>query len=120
MIERLQRIATLLHPFRGLMLLLAGLACVLAGISLLRTGWTQADVVTIPALLLFSWSLTAFSLAGLFSAPVKHPGPGSSWHKRCLFKLHRAALWCLGLVMLGVGLTLLLLTWQLLRTWLVS
>jgi len=102
------------------MLLLAGLACVLAGSSLLRTGWTQADAVTIPALLLFSWSLTAFSLAGLFSAPVEHPGPGARWHERSLFRLRRTALWCLGLVMLGVGLALLLLTWQLLRTWLAS
>ncbi len=102
------------------MLLLAGLACVLAGSSLLRTGWTQADAVTIPALLLFSWSLTAFSLARLFSAPVEHPGPGARWHERSLFRLRRTALWCLGLVMLGVGLALLLLTWQLLRTWLAS
>lgn len=119
MLERLQRIAFLLRPLRWLLLLIAAGALVLAGVSLMDSDWSQGDT-TIPALLVFSWAITLYSFAGLFAFHPPLPESGAPWRARMSFQIRRGALWCLALVMLAMSLALVVLTWQLMRTWFVS
>jgi len=105
---------------RAVLLLIAMGALALAGVSLLDSDWSQDDPRTIPALLVFSWAITLYSFAGLFAFPPSHPESGAPLRSLLSLRIRRGALWCLALVMLAMSLALVVLTWQLLRTWYVG
>jgi hypothetical protein len=117
MIERLQAIATFLSHFR---LLLMGLGMGFLGIfvlSLFDSGLLPGDDWLIPALVGLCWSLTLYSLSTLFSEVPPPADSGSAWRVRLSVTVRRGLLWLLALLMIVLSIALLILSYQLLRTW---
>ena len=61
--------------------------------------------------------------AGDVLADLLHPPEATrkmAWHRRLVRKMQRGLLWLLGLAMIGLTGAVLLLSWQLLRVWMMS
>lgn len=116
MIERLQRIATILRPLRPILLLLAAASAGLMGLSLIDNPLISSDQWLIPAIAAMLWSLTLFSMS-FFFLDVPVVDSSMAWRVRLSRKMRRAALWVLGLLFVGLSFALLLLTYQLLRVY---
>ena len=117
MIERLQGIATFLSNIR---LLIVGLGIGFLAIfvlSLFDTGYLDGDDWLIPALVGLCWCLTLFSVSKIFATVPAKPDSGSGWRIRLSVTIRRGLLWVLALLMTSLGLVLLVLSYQLLRTW---
>ena len=115
MIERLSRIASHLHGFRPLLLLVA--LCAL-GVLLWRA--PQVDVIeqdgpAIASLLVFCWSLLLYAVAALFrNIPNKVTLADGllSWLGS---RVQRGVFWLLGVALCVLGFAVALLSYQLLR-----
>ncbi len=118
MIERLQRIATFLARFRLLLVVMAGFSLVLLLLSVLENPWLSDDALLIPSILAFCWALILYSISELFLAVPPVPAPDAGFRMRFSVSLRRLLLWILGLLCLASSAALLLLSYQLLRTWL--
>lgn len=115
MIERLQRIATVLSRFRGLLLLLAAVSLATAMLSLVDNPWLDQDSWLIPGITALMWFLVLYSLSFLF---LSVPGPIESdmgWRQRLSRKLRRGVAWIAAALFLVLTLSLLILSYQLLR-----
>ena len=115
MIERLSRMASHLHGFRLLLLLLA--LCAL-GVLLWRA--PQVDVIeqdgtAIASLLVFCWSLLLYAVAALF----RHIPHETALTDRLLSwlgsRVQRGVFWLLGVALCVLGFAVALLSYQLLR-----
>ena len=115
MIERLSRIASHLHGFRLLLLLVA--LCAL-GVLLWRA--PQVDVIeqdgtVIASLLVFCWSLLLYTVAALFrNIPNKATLADGllSWLSS---RVQRGVFWLLGVTFCVLGLAVAVLSYQLVR-----
>lgn len=116
MIERLQRIATILRPLRPILLLLATASAALMALSVIENPLIHSDQWLIPAMAAMLWSLTLFSMS-FFFLDIPEVDPSMPWRVRLSRKMRRAALWVLGFLFVGLSLALLLLTYQLLRVY---
>ena len=117
MIERLQRIASFLEKIRFLIIILGISSFLVLVISFLDNPWFDSDLWSIPSLLLFCWSLALFSLEELFVGAPKKLDKGASWRSRASNATRRAGLRVLGLAFIVLSIALLVLSYQLLRTW---
>ena len=115
MIERLQRIATFLERLRLLIFIMGGLSIVFVLLSLLENPWLTGDGLLIPSILGFCWSATLFSISKLFAViPVKL-NRDARFRDRLSVSLRRGALWVLGVLTMFLTLSVLILSYQLLR-----
>ena len=117
MIERLQRIASFLEKIRFLIIILGISSFFVLVVSFLDNPWFDSDLWSIPSLLLFCWSLALFSLEELFVGAPKKLDKGASWRSRASNAMRRAGLRVLGLAFIVLSIALLVLSYQLLRTW---
>lgn len=117
MIERLQRIATILHRFRALITFLGFTSFGVFSISMLNNPWIDGNVWLIPSLLLLCWSLALFSLLSLFQRIPDKVDKTSPWRKRLSNSFRRGAYWLAGAAFVALSSALLMLTYQLLRAW---
>ena len=117
MLERLQRLAIVLHPVRT-SILLFGMACVgLMVLSLIENPWVRGDRWLIPAVVGLGWSLTLYSLLAMFRRVPPRATRTDGWRRRLSGALRRGGFWVLALAFLGLSLGLVILSYQLLRTW---
>lgn len=116
MIERLQVIATHLRRFRLLIALSGLLSLLLLLLGLLDSSRLAGEDLIIPSLLCFTWAIALLSFSGVFARVPKRPAAGASWRVRLGYKIRRAMMWSLVLLMLVLGAALVVLTLKLLRT----
>lgn len=120
MLTRLQRQAS---RFAGAAKpLLALSALVLAGIGVLLAGPSaaQREIFLIPALLVFVWLLLAFAFIQLFVSVPDLPPAGSGWLKRMSVSIRRGFYYLFAVLMLGVSIAVLVITFQLTMAWIRS
>ena len=120
MIDRLGRIAGVVQRGRWLWVLLALAAIPLIGVSVVENPWLADDRWLMPAVVALCWSLTLLSFGRLFESVPPPANKGMPWRRRIARRLRRGMLWLLGLAMIGLSGAVLLLSWQLLRVWMMS
>ena len=117
MIERLQRIATILHRFRALITFLGITSLGVFSLSMFNNPWIDGNVWLIPSLLLLCWSLALFTLLSLFQRIPDKVDKTSPWRKRLSNSFRRGAYGLAGAAFVALSSALLMLTYQLLRAW---
>lgn len=120
MIERLQRIARIVQKLRWILPPLAAASAVLAFASVIENPWLADDRWLMPGVVALCWALVLLSFGGLFESVPPEPTREMPWHRRLARKMQRGLLWLLGLAMIGLTGAVLLLSWQLLRVWMMS
>ena len=118
MIERLQRIATILVRFRLPIFVLAGFSCVIIVLSLLDNPWLDGDSLLMPAILGLCWPLMLYSTGELFQNVPGKAAAEDVFRQQAAVRVRRILLWILGILTIISALALLLLSYQLLRIWL--
>ena len=118
MIERLQRIATILARFRLLIFVCAGFSLVVLVLSVVDNPLLNTDALLMPAILGFCWALMLYSTGELFQAIPDKSGPGTAFLKRMAVSVRRGMLWILGILTIVSSVALLVLSYQLMRVWL--
>jgi len=115
MIERLQRIASLLMRLQPLIVLL-GLAFIgLFAYSLLQFEGDRNSAM-LPAIAGFCWSILLFAIARLFSRVPERPQASHGFWRRWDLRFRRALMTVMAILMLLLTLAVLVLSYQLLRT----
>lgn len=117
MIERLQRIATFLDRLRLLIFVIGGFSLVVVLLSLLETPWLKGDELLIPSILGFCWAATFYSISKLFVVVPGEPGSAAGFRDRLSARLRRGVLWVLGALMIALTISVMVLSYQLLRAW---
>lgn len=120
MIERFQVIAIFLSRFKPLILLFGALSLLAFLFSLFEASWLNGDRLLIPSILGFCWSVTLFSIVEIFGSIPARPGAKAGLRVRMSVGIKRSAFWLLAVLMLGLSTALLVLSYQLLRTWLMA
>lgn len=115
MIERLQRIASLLARFRLPIVILGGLCLVLLVLSVIEDPWLQGDRLLMPSLLGFCWALMLYSTAEIFQTLPEQAAADAGWRRRLGLWLRRLFLSFLGLLTIVSTAALLVLSYQFLR-----
>tara|TARA_B110000014_G_C19727847_1_gene380217 strand:+ start:211 stop:579 length:369 start_codon:yes stop_codon:yes gene_type:complete len=117
MIKRLQRIASFLKKIRFLIIGLGVMSLLLLLASFFDNPWIESEIWTIPSLLLFCWSLALFSLEELFINVPEKLEKTVSWRLRVSNTIRRAGFRILGMALILLSAALLILSYQLIRTW---
>ena len=118
MIERLQRIATILARFRLLVFVLAGFSLVVLILSVLDNPLLDNDTLLMPAILGFCWALMLYSTGELFQAIPEKAGSEATFRRRMAVRVRRGMLWILGILTIASAVALIVLSYQLMRVWL--
>ncbi|GJM12723.1 MAG: hypothetical protein DHS20C12_11260 [Pseudohongiella sp.] len=118
MIERLQRIATLLAWFRIPIFVLAGFSLLVLFLSVLENPLLDGDSLLMPAILGFCWALMLYSTGELFQAVPAKPQSEVPFRERMALRIRRAVLWVLAVLTIVSTAALVVLSYQLLRVWL--
>ncbi|MDG1025661.1 MAG: hypothetical protein P8N94_02820 [Gammaproteobacteria bacterium] len=118
MIERLQRIATILVRFRLPVFVLAGFSFAIIVLSLLDNPWLDGDSLLMPAILGLCWALMLYSTGELFQNVPGKAAAEDVFRQQAAVRVRRILLWILGILTTISALALLLLSYQLLRIWL--
>ena len=117
MIERFKRIATILKRFRLIVILCAFFSFFMMLLSFFQDRWVNGEFWLIPSLLTFGWSLLFFSMGELFASAPGLPEKQASWTSKVSNAIRRAGYKILAIIALVVCLSLIILSYQLLRTW---
>lgn len=118
MIERLQRIATILARFRLPIFVLAGFSLLVLVLSVFDNPLLDNDTLLMPAILGFCWALMLYSTGELFQEIPSKAGIEATFRKRMAVRVRRGILWVLGILTLASSAALLILSYQLMRVWL--
>lgn len=118
MIERLQRIATILARFRLPIFVLAGFSLLVLVLSVLDNALLDNDTLLMPAILGFCWALMLYSTGELFQAIPENVGSEATFRRRMAVRVRRGLLWILGILTIASAAALLILSYQLMRVWL--
>ena len=118
MIERLQRIATILARFRLPLFVLAGFSLLVLVLSVLDNPLLDNDGLLMPAILVFCWALMLYSTGELFQEIPDKAGSEATFRRRMGVRVRRGILWVLGLLTIVSAAGLLILSYQLMRVWL--
>lgn len=118
MIERLQRIATILARFRLLVFVLAGFSLVVLILSVLDNPLLDNDTLLMPAILGFCWALMLYSTGELFQDIPNKAGSEATFRRRMAVRVRRGMLWILGTLTIASTAALVVLSYQLMRVWL--
>lgn len=116
MIERLHLIASILARIQGLIL---GLAILFAGLFVYSLFQFRADgdSLMMPAIAGFCWAAVLYACARLFARIPEKPGPHHGFTRRLSLRLRRAAMGLMAIIMLALTLMVLVVSYQLIRTW---
>ena len=117
MIERFKRIATILKRFRLIVILCAFFSFFMMLLSFSQNSWLNGEFWLIPSLLAFGWSLLFFSMGELFASVPELLEKQASWTSKVSNAIRRAGYKILAIIALVVCLSLIILSYQLLRTW---
>lgn len=120
MIERLRAIATILQHFKALIVVLGLGAITVFALSLLDSPWLDGELWLIPSLIGICWAFSLFAFMGLFRNVPMAVDPSKPWRARLAIRFHRGLYGILAILMLSFTLALLILSYQLLRTWLMN
>lgn len=118
MIERLQRIATLLTRIRLPIFVLAGFSLLVLVLSVLDNPLLHNDTLLMPAIIGFCWALMLYSTAELFRHVPDSAAADEPLRTRMAVRARRGLLWILGVLTIASSLALLFLSYQLMRVWL--
>ena len=118
MIERLQRIATVLARFRLSIVVLAGFSLAVLVLSVLDNSLLDSDTLLMPAILGFCWGLMLYSTGELFQEIPDKAGSEATFRRRMAVRVRRGMLWILGILTIVSVAALLMLSYQLMRVWL--
>lgn len=118
MIERLQRIATILARFRLPIFILAGFSLLVLILSVLDNPLLDDDTLLMPAILGFCWALMLYSTAELFQAVPDRADAEEALRRRIQVRIRRGILWILAVLTLVSSAALFVLSYQILRVWL--
>ena len=118
MIERLQRIATILVRFRLPIFVLGGFSLVVLVLSVLDNPLLDNDTLLMPAILGFCWALMFYSAGELFQGIPDKAGSEATFRRRMAVRVRRGILWVLGVLMMASAAALIILSYQLMRVWL--
>ena len=89
MIERLQRIATILARFRLLIFMLAGFSLMVLVLSVLDNPLLDNDGLLMPAILGFCWALMLYSTGELFQEIPDKAGSEVTFSRRIGVRVRR-------------------------------
>lgn len=117
MLERLQVVAGFLAYFRYLFVVLGLFFLALFLLSLFETRWLVGDGMLIPSIIGFCWVTTLYSFATLFANVPAKPVAPVGIRVRFSIWLRRSGLWLIAVLMLSLSLAVLVLSFELLRTW---
>ena len=118
MIERLQRIATILARFRLWIFVLAGFSLVTLVLSVLDNPLLENDSLLTPAILGLCWALMLYSIGELFQEIPGRAGSDATFRERMTVSVRRGILWILGILTTASTLALFMFSYQLIRVWL--
>lgn len=109
-----------LWQFRLLLLLLAIIGLIGFGLSLFDAPVLNGAQVMLPSLVLLFWAMTGLSFGALFSEIPDYPPAEAGFRLRWALKIKRFVYWVIGLLMIGLVLSLVVLSYQLIRAWSMS
>ncbi len=115
MIERLQRIASVLLRVQALVVTLSGLFLLLFIYGLFQFEGDR-NTVMLPAIAGFCWSLLLFAFARLFHVLPERPQRRHGFLQRWNLTIRRALMCVMAVLMLVLTVAVLVLSYQLLRT----
>ncbi|MFT4862317.1 MAG: hypothetical protein ACI95C_001536 [Pseudohongiellaceae bacterium] len=117
MLDRLQSIARRLWQFRLLLVLLAIIGLVGFSLSLFDAPVLNGAQVMMPSLVLLFWAMTGLSFGSLFFNIPDQPQADAGLGLRWSLKIKRSVYWIIGAGMIVLVLSLVVLSYQLIRAW---
>tara|TARA_B110000858_G_scaffold198432_1_gene264909 strand:+ start:2797 stop:3153 length:357 start_codon:yes stop_codon:yes gene_type:complete len=118
MIERLQRIATILARFRLPIFVLAGFSLLVFVLSVQDNPLLDNDSLLMPAIIGFCWALLLYSTGELFRDIPAKAGPGATFRRRMALRVKRGIRWILAMLTIVSAVALFILSYKLMRVWL--
>ena len=115
MIERLQKFAKVLSRIRYILLLLAGTCAVLTLLSLIDNPWLADDRWLLHSFMGFLWVLMLYTASEVFPRLPPAVASAENWRQRLSYRLRRGMMWLLAVLFLSLTVSLILLSYQLLR-----
>lgn len=117
MLERLQTIAKLFSKLKWLLLLVAIAGLVGFGLSLFESPLLEGYQLMMPSLVALFWATASLCFAVLFEHIPPAADPNGGIGERWASSLRRFGYWLLGSFMILLSLSLVVLSYQLIRTW---
>ncbi|CRI65028.1 membrane hypothetical protein [Thiocapsa sp. KS1] len=118
MLDLMQHIAVRCAPARAVLIGLAVVGALAAGISLITFEAAKGDLVLMPALVVLLWAVLAVVFIDLFTHVPKAPEVGGlRWHG-LMRKLSRSLYWLLAMGFLMLGLIAVDVSFSITREWL--
>ena len=115
MIERLQKFAKFLSRIRYTLLLLAGACAVLILLSLIANPWLSDDRWLLHSFMGLLWVLMLYTASQIFARLPPPVESAENWRQRLSYRLRRGIMWLLAMLFLSLSVSLILLSYQLLR-----
>ena len=117
MIKRLERIASILRKVRFLIIIIGAASLFLLLVSYLGSPSIESETWSIPSLLVFGWSLALYCLQELFIDVPEKLDKTEPWRSRFSNTMRRLGFRLLGVAVLSLTAALVILSYQLMRTW---
>jgi fatty acid desaturase len=118
MLDLMQQIAVRFEPARSILIGLAGVGALAAGIALVAFEAAQGDLILLPALVVLLWAVLGVVFIDLFARIPKAPEAGERPWRRLIRKLSRSLYWILAVGFLMLGLIALDVSFSIAREWL--
>ena len=115
MIDRLQKFAKVLSRISYILLLLAGACAGLILLSLIDNPWLADDRWLLHSFTGFLWLLMLYILSQVFPRLPPQVESGENWRQRLSYRLRRGMMWLLAMLFISLSVSLILLSYQLLR-----
>jgi len=100
-----------------LLLLLAIIGLAGFSLSLFEAAILDGAQIMMPSVVLLFWAITGLSFGSLFAEIPQAPEADAGLKERWGLKVKRSVYWAIGVGMIGLVLSLVLLSYQLIRAW---
>lgn len=117
MLERLHTIAKFFSRLRWVLLSVAIVGLAGFSLSVFESPLLEGRQLMMPSLVALFWGATALCFIALFEEIPTAPPKDASLRQRWSYKLRRGGYWVLGIAMILLSISLLLLSYQLIRAW---
>ena len=117
MLERLQTIAKVFSRLKPLLLLIAFAGLMGFGLSLFESPVLEGRQLMMPSLVILFWATASVCFAVLFENIPPASNPEAGYRQRWSVTLRRGGYWLLGSFMILLSLSLVVRSYQLIRTW---